>query len=54
MGAKRTKDTHVQIGCLIDKKLWKELKLLALHIDKTASILLEEAIEDILKKYKRP
>jgi len=48
--AKKETD-RVQIGCKINKKLWRELKVLAMKKDKPAGELLEEAINDILQKY---
>jgi predicted transcriptional regulator len=47
MGQKKTFSTR------IDEDRLKALKHLAVDLDKSLGILLEEAIEDLLKKYKR-
>lgn len=36
----------------IDQNILKALKHLAVDLDKSLGVLLEEAIEDLLKKYK--
>jgi predicted transcriptional regulator len=47
MGQKKTFSTR------IDEDRLKALKHLAVDLDKSLGVLLEEAIEDLLKKYKR-
>lgn len=47
MGQKKTFSTR------IDEDRLKALKHLAVDLDKSIGVLLEEAIEDLLKKYKR-
>ena len=47
MGQKKTFSTR------IDEDKLKALKHLAVDLDKSLGVLLEEAIEDLLKKYKR-
>jgi predicted transcriptional regulator len=47
MGQKKTFSTR------IDQDRLKELKHLAVDQDKSLGIMLEEAIADLLKKYKR-
>ncbi|MGD2186177.1 MAG: ribbon-helix-helix domain-containing protein [Desulfobacterales bacterium] len=47
MGNKKTFSTR------IDEDKLKALKHLAVDLDKSLGVLLEEAIEDLLKKYKR-
>ena len=47
MGQKKTFSTR------IDEDRLKALKHLAVDQDKSLGVLLEEAIEDLLKKYKR-
>jgi predicted transcriptional regulator len=47
MGQKKTFSTR------IDEDRLKSLKHLAVDLDKSLGVLLEEAIEDLLKKYKR-
>ena len=47
MGKKKTFSTR------IDQDKLKELKHLAVDLDKSLGVLLEEAISDLLKKYKR-
>ncbi len=37
----------------IDEKLIKELKHLAIDVDRSLGSLLEEAIKDLLEKYRR-
>ena len=46
------KIVRAQIGCKINKKLWHQLKVLAMKKNKSAGELLEEAIHNILIKYK--
>lgn len=41
-----------QIGVKIDPALWKELRLLALKQDRTATELLEEAMKEYIKKHR--
>lgn len=38
----------------IDKDCLKNIKLLSVHSEKPINALLEEAIEDLLKKYGKP
>ena len=38
----------------IDKDRLKNLKLLGVHSEKPINALLEEAIDDLLKKYEKP
>jgi predicted transcriptional regulator len=47
MGQKKTFSTR------IDEDRLKALKHLAVDLDKSLGVLLEEAIADLLKKYKR-
>ena len=47
MGDKKTFSTR------IDQDKLKALKHLAVDLDKSLGVLLEEAISDLLKKYKR-
>lgn len=47
MGQKKTFSTRINEDRL------KALKHLAVDLDKSLGVLLEEAIEDLLKKYKR-
>jgi predicted transcriptional regulator len=47
MGQKKTFSTR------IDEARLKELKHLAVDLDKSLGAMLEEAIADLLKKYKR-
>ena len=47
MGAKKTFSTR------IDSDRLKALKHLAVDEDKSIGVLLEEAIEDLIKKYKK-
>jgi predicted transcriptional regulator len=47
MGQKKTFSTR------IDEDRLKALKHLAVDLDKSLGVLLEEAIEDLIKKYKR-
>ncbi len=47
MGQKKTFSTR------IDEDRLKALKHLAVDLDKSLGVLLEEAIEDLLNKYKR-
>lgn len=47
MGQKKTFSTRIEEGRL------KALKHLAVDLDKSLGVLLEEAIEDLIKKYKR-
>lgn len=47
MGQKKTFSTR------IDEDRLKALKHLAVDLDKSLGVLLEEAIEDLLKKYKK-
>ena len=47
MGKKKTFSTR------IDEDRLKALKHLAVDLDKSLGVLLEEAIEDLIKKYKR-
>jgi len=45
-------DKRVPFNTTISKRLIKESKKLAIDLDKRHNQLLEEAIKDILKKYK--
>jgi predicted transcriptional regulator len=47
MGQKKTFSTRIDIDCL------KALKHLAVDEDKSIGVLLEEAIEDLIQKYKK-
>jgi len=47
MSKKKTFSTRINEDCL------KALKHLAVDLDKSLGVLLEEAIEDLLKKYKK-
>ncbi|MGO9136238.1 MAG: hypothetical protein ACLP9S_05830 [Syntrophales bacterium] len=38
----------------IDKDLLKSLKLIGVHSEKPINMLIEEAIQDLLKKYEKP
>ena len=38
----------------IDKDILKSLKLIGVHSEKPINALLEEAIQDLLQKYKKP
>jgi predicted transcriptional regulator len=46
MGQKKTFSTRIDVNCL------KALKHLAVDEDKSIGVLLEEAIEDLIRKYK--
>jgi len=43
-----------QIGVKINSDLWRELRKAALDQDRTATELLEEAIQDYIEKHRRP
>ena len=47
MGQKKTFSTRLDVNCL------KALKHLAVDEDKSIGVLLEEAIEELIKKYVR-
>jgi predicted transcriptional regulator len=47
MSQKKTFSTRIDVDCL------KALKHLAVDEDKSIGILLEEAIEDLIRKYKK-
>ena len=47
MGQKKTFSTRLDVKCL------KALKHLAVDEDKSIGVLLEEAIEDLIRKYKK-
>jgi hypothetical protein len=52
--AKKTekcKPDRRQIGVKLDPELWREMKILALRMDKTAGELLEEAIREYLASH---
>ncbi len=46
-----SKPERRQIGVKLDSELWREMKILALKMDKTAGKLLEEAIKAYLAKH---
>ena len=48
MSQKKTFSTRIDVDCL------KALKHLAVDEDKSIGVLLEEAIEELIKKYERP
>ncbi len=54
--AKKRKDkdkpARKQIGVKLNQDLWRELKILALQQDRTAGELLEDAMEEYLKRHK--
>ena len=47
MSQKKTFSTRIEVNCL------KALKHLAVDEDKSIGVLLEEAIEDLIRKYKK-
>ena len=47
------KDEKIVYGVRINKNLVKELKMLAVKLDKRQNELLEEAIKLLLEKYKK-
>ena len=47
MAQKKTFSTRIDVSCL------KALKHLAVDEDKSIGVLLEEAIEDLIRKYKK-
>jgi hypothetical protein len=47
MSQKKTFSTRINVDCL------KALKHLAVDEDKSIGVLLEEAIEDLIRKYKK-
>jgi predicted transcriptional regulator len=47
MSQKKTFSTRIDVDCL------KALKHLAVDEDKSIGVLLEEAIEDLIRKYKK-
>ena len=47
MGQKKTFSTRLDVNCL------KALKHLAVDEDKSIGVLLEEAIDDLIRKYKK-
>ena len=49
--AEEAKPERRQIGVKLDSELWREMKILALRMDKTAGELLEEAIREYLAKH---
>lgn len=46
-------DASVQIGARVPPELYRRLKILAAQRDRRIGDLVQEAIEDLLKKYKR-
>ncbi|SHK36844.1 Ribbon-helix-helix domain-containing protein, partial [Anaerobranca californiensis DSM 14826] len=44
---------RIRIGSAIDKKLYEEIKMLSEKTRIPMSKLLDEAIEDLIKKYKK-
>ena len=46
-----SKPERKQIGVKLDSELWRDMKILALKMDKTAGALLEEAIREYLAKH---
>jgi predicted transcriptional regulator len=47
----KNKPERKQIGVKLDSELWREMKILALRMDKTAGELLEEAIREYLASH---
>ncbi len=47
----KRKPERRQIGVKLDPELWREMKILALKMDKTAGELLEEAIREYLASH---
>lgn len=43
-----------QLGARIDAELYKRLRILAARESTTVSALVEEAVIDLLRKYRRP
>lgn len=41
------------VNTTVDEDLWKEIKLLAIKVDKGANDLLEEGMKYILEKYNK-
>ena len=39
------------IGCRVDEQLWKDIRKLAIDLDKKATNVLDEAMRDYLKKH---
>lgn len=46
-------DETVQIGARVPPELYRRLKILAAQQDRRIGELVQEAIEDLLKKYRR-
>ncbi len=44
----------VKQSIMVDKELWKAVKILSVEKEVTISSLLEEAMRDLLRKYGRP
>ena len=42
-----------QIGVRVNPTIWREIRLLAMQQDKTATELLNQAMEDFVKKHKK-
>jgi predicted DNA-binding antitoxin AbrB/MazE fold protein len=40
-----------QIGVKVNEEIWKDLKILAIHKDKTATELLNDVMEEYLKDH---
>jgi len=49
----RTKWSRKQIGIRLDMGLWKEIKMIALEQDRTATEVLEDAMSMYIKKHPR-
>lgn len=47
----RTKWPKKQIGIRLDMGLWKEIKMIALEQDRTATLVLEDAMRMYIKKH---
>ncbi len=52
MGKGKDKDQPRQLGVKIDPMLWKELRMLALQQDTTATDLLERAIKEYVTNHR--
>jgi len=46
--------TRKNLSTSIDNDLQKSIKILAINLEKPLNDLLEEAIQDLLKKYQNP
>lgn len=47
----RTIPATKQIGAKINARLWKEIRMIALETDRLATDLLNEAMQDFIKKH---